>query len=131
MPVDQECLLPDAPVRALSSRTGHHRPVFIARLLQKGTRYGNNNQLIYDSEKPAVEFYDARYCGKGFTNLGQFVTRYTLETLAARVDQRPNARAELYLDAGISDWRLTDAQVRDTVAWARRVLNPTNETHHA
>lgn len=80
------------------------------RLLAQGQPFGLNFALKHDSAMPVVEFYDARYA---HTELGQFVTRYRLDTLLDAF-ARPGT---FLLDAGIDDWQLSPDSVRQVHAW--------------
>jgi hypothetical protein len=55
---------------------------FVVRILRKGDRYGLDDVLTWDKDRPGVEFYDARY---DHTRFGQFVSRYYVETIQAAV----------------------------------------------
>ena len=50
------------------------------KLLFKGDKYGLNNCLTHNKDKPMVEFYDLKYIDK-FGKDGQFVSRYDLGTI--------------------------------------------------
>jgi hypothetical protein len=74
---------------------------FSVVLVCKGDKYGRDNCLTHDKDEPMVEFYDADYAGKrGFTTVGQFITRYSLKTLT----ERP--AGGLNLHGGEPKWRI-------------------------
>ena len=51
-------------------------------IVRKGEQYGHRDCLTHEGDDPLVEFYDADYAGKeGFTDAGQFVSRYYVSTL--------------------------------------------------
>jgi hypothetical protein len=54
---------------------------FTVRIVRKGDRYGLNDCLTHNKAEPLVEFYDLTYT-KNFGPLGQFVSRYYLDTIA-------------------------------------------------
>jgi len=62
------------------------------RIIEQGDQYGRRDCLTYDEPEPMIEFYDERYPRRGITpaarcvpadQLGQFITRYYVKTLAA------------------------------------------------
>jgi hypothetical protein len=74
---------------------------FSVVILRNGDRYGLDNCLTWVQDNPAVEFFDARYTGPGFTTVGQFVSRYYLATLR----DHPLDRG-LCLDGGVKAWSI-------------------------
>ena len=57
---------------------------FNVRRLNKGDKYGLDNCLTHEDERPVIEFYDSRYPFDRDVEgnvLGQFISRYYLETL--------------------------------------------------
>lgn len=90
---------------------------FTMRLVRAGDGYGVDHALIHDSDKPKVEFYDARYYFAGETGaeLGQFVSRYYLHTLLS--DGR-EPQCGLNLDGGVPAWSIC----AETFALARAIL---------
>lgn len=83
--------------------------IWAVRIVEKGDKYGLNDCLDNDG-KPLVEFYDTRY---EHTDLGQFVSRYLLGTLA-------DGEGGLNLYGGVTDWYINDPcgnRIRD---WLRR-----------
>lgn len=90
---------------------------FLAVRIEPGEPYGNivrrfhvdspasySQRLI--AEEPMIEFYDRRY---PHTELGQFVARYYVDTLAT---SRHCYEMGLCLDDGIPDWQVTSANMR-------------------
>ena len=78
---------------------------FNVRVVNKGDKYGRDFVLTNDSDKPLVEFYDARY---PHTEFGQFITRYYVSTILGdnvhRLDEETGA---LHLDLGIPAWTVS------------------------
>jgi hypothetical protein len=72
------------------------------RVVQKAELYGREDCLTYEKEEPLVEFYDTRY---PHTNLGQFVSRYSLSTM---IETHPYWTG-LCLYDGVPDWTISDA----------------------
>lgn len=68
---------------------------FVARILRRGDRYGLDNVLTWDEERPGVEFYDARY---PHTRFGQFVARYYVHTIQEQAPGHHKTVAETGLD---------------------------------
>jgi len=77
---------------------------FNVRVVDKGMKYGRDFCLTHDSEKPMVEFYDARY---PHTEFGQFVSRYNVETILGK-DRWGHAEGGLILDGGnANEWSVS------------------------
>jgi hypothetical protein len=81
------------------------------RLVQRGDAYGLNDQLTHDKDEPLVEFFDTRY---PHTPLGQFVSRYNLDTLLG-------SEGGINLDGGIPAWSVSAAGMAPVTAWLREV----------
>lgn len=79
---------------------------FNVRIIRKGDSYGLNNCLIHDEDKPLVEFYDDRY-KQGFSESGQFVTRYYAETIL-----RHSSFCGVDLEGSIADWFISAENVK-------------------
>jgi hypothetical protein len=82
--------------------------------LVAGMRSLDPSGLPQEDSKPAVEFYDARY---EHTALGQFVSRYYVETLIER-----QAGVELRLDMKIPEWTISGATMDRVVQWMREAV---------
>lgn len=88
-------------ITTVVSPTG--RP-FNVRLVHEGERYGRDGVLTHDEPDPLIEFYDGARAGDwpdAFSgNLGQFVSRYYLSTLAETTWWGDG----LCLDGGVPEW---------------------------
>lgn len=89
---------------------------FNIKLVSQGEKYGLNNKLIHDKEDPLVEFYDARY---PHTELGQFVTRYSLNTLT-----EGDKKGGLNLQGGVSDWYMSEEAMNQVRGWLTLIHSP-------
>lgn len=89
---------------------------FNVRILRKGDKYGRDECLTHNEDRPLVEFYDTRY---PHTQYGQFVSRYYVSTLLE------SDTGGLCLDGGVPSWTV-GAQDMDTV---RKYL--TEQTVHS
>lgn len=81
------------------------RVSFTVRLVRKGQKYGKDFCLVYNEDKPMIEFYDQRYI-PAFTGFGQFVSRYYVSTFMDIKD------GGLSLDSDIDNWTLTEDNVK-------------------
>jgi len=82
---------------------------FAIRIVRKGDNYGRNRCMTHERDEPMVEFYDATYAGKsGFDAEGQFVGRYSAETLLNR-DQMVG----LDLHGGEPAWKIDVVSMMD------------------
>jgi hypothetical protein len=98
---------------------------FRIRIVRNGEAYGLGMTLrhqgpplieVYDRRKPILQDLDGRV-------LGQFVTRYPLESLAAPDREGRSAffgHRSLLLDAANASWRLSGATMRDLGEALRR-----------
>lgn len=91
---------------------------FNMRVVEKGDCYGHKMQLIHDKAEPMVEFYDILYRFEriGDTILGQFVSRYYLDTF------KTIHGTGLNLQGGVPSWHLD----RDAVKQAHSILEMWN-----
>lgn len=87
---------------------------WVVRVVHKGDRYGRGWKLVHDGEDPLVEFYDGR-CPFMDSDLGQFVTRYNLNTLLERDFDR-----QLVLDLGVDDWAVSSKSMLALKNWLLR-----------
>lgn len=107
------------PVRTFTTSGGQS---FAVRVLPTGARYGRTNALTCDH--PTVEFYDTAYAddgrpgGQGFGPLGQFVSRYYVDTLLGH-DGHGGGSGGIDLYGGVREWEV-DA---DTMTQIRTWLN--------
>lgn len=63
----------------ITNLRGRH---FNVRILKEGDRYGRDDCLTHEGDKPSVEFFDATYEGSVHGPLGQFTTgRYYIKTI--------------------------------------------------
>lgn len=89
--------------------------VFALRVVNQGDAYGRNGCLTHTEAAPMVEFYDTTYAGEDpdtFTgHLGQFVSRYDLDTLMSTDPSRG-----LALDSGIPAWTVTADSLAQVLA---------------
>jgi hypothetical protein len=93
------------------------------RIVNKGERYGREDCLTHDDDRPMAEFYDRRYASDDYEQYsedswqarGQFISRYYVSTLlegdnhglcldggnrdAWSVSQRDMAEVRVYLKA--------------------------------
>ena len=77
------------------------------RLINEGDCYGLNDCIVHNEARPLVEFFDTRY---PHTDIGQFVSRYYVETLLGGKDG-------LLLDGGIPEWRVSASGMDAVRAW--------------
>lgn len=91
---------------------------FNIKLVNEGEQYGLNNRLTHDKEDPLVEFYDARF---PHTDLGQFVTRYSLSTLT-----EDGKKGGLNLQGGIPDWYVSEEAMNQVRDWLKSINSPSN-----
>jgi hypothetical protein len=86
---------------------------FLTRIVQPGQSYGRDFCLTNESERTLVEFYDVEHASKNGTSdekLGQFVSRYYLETLMDSYKQL--SENGLCLDGGIPKWSINNDGMR-------------------
>jgi hypothetical protein len=94
---------------------------FNARILNPGDRYGLDDCLTWDEDRPGVEFYDTRYM---HTSRGQFVSRYYVATILGD-DGYGSGTGGLDLMGYEPSWKI-DAAAMDVVrAWLRHETKTT------
>jgi len=77
---------------------------FNVRVVNQGDKYGRDFCLTHDSDRPLVEFYDARY---PHTEFGQFVSRYYVSTILG-TDGWGGTESGLCLDGGnANEWSVS------------------------
>ena len=87
--------------------TNENGMTFNVQIVLEGESYGLEGSLTAKAD--LIEFYDARYEGEVFGEMGQFVSRYYVETI------REHGRGVgLDLDGGVADWTV-DAEAMDEV----------------
>ncbi len=85
---------------------------FLVRLVSKSDRYGLNMCLTHNKDEPLIEFYDYDHDHDydGDNRLGQFVSRYYLDTLATD-EYSPafsqTSRHGLCLHGGVPKWSVS------------------------
>ena len=84
--------------------------VWVVRIVEYGDNYGLNDALTHKGERPLVEFYDTRH---EHTDLGQFVTRYSLGTLI-------DGEGGLNLQGGVPTWSINEPCMNRIRDWLRR-----------
>ena len=89
--------------------------IWCLRIIRNGDKYGLNDCLTCGVDQPLIEFFDTRY---EHTPLGQFVTRYYVETL---LDREPGG---LLLDAGNHEWSVTANGMERIRNWLSEECEP-------
>lgn len=90
---------------------------FRCRIVRKGMAYGRDFCLTHDKHEPLVEFYDRRY---PHTTHGQFVSRYSMETLiASGADVQERG---LCLQGDVPDWALDPVTMTVVLRFIRHFL---------
>lgn len=97
--------------------------VRLVRLVRKGDHYGLNDCLVHEDDQPMIEFWDSTYeHDPRFTpGLGQFVSRYLLDTLTGR-EGSSLRRYGLDLCGHVAAWKLTAGNITDAIAAASAAL---------
>lgn len=85
---------------------------FHARLIRTGDRYGLVDKLTNDGAA-MVEFFDAEADPAKFGPLGQFVSRYHVDTFNETAEDGRG----IALDGGVPRWTITAANVAEVAAW--------------
>lgn len=91
---------------------------FNVRMVFEGDRYGLNDCLTHDNDKPLVEFYDATQDPKKFGERGQFVSRYYVETLTDSLVSRKCKVYGFSLLGGVDAWTLDAESASKAIEWA-------------
>jgi hypothetical protein len=85
------------------------------RLVFKGERYGRDGVMLNEQTMPMVEFYDTEQDKAKFGPLGQFVTRYYLDTL---MESRKHPGMPLCLHGGYpNDWTVSGEHMALVERW--------------
>lgn len=90
----------------------HPYAPLLVRVVEWGERYGLDFKLVHDGFVPMVEFYDTRY---PFTCYGQFVSRYTLDTIL-------KSKGGINLHGGTPSWVATSPSMEKVRAWLEEVF---------
>ena len=96
---------------------------FVVRIIVKGDTYGLNHCLA--AESAMVEFYDTKCAGKpGFDHLGQFVSRYELDTLMGVSEWcfPGSVHGGINLCGHVPVWRISGENRLDVCRWVLGVL---------
>lgn len=123
------------PAKLLEFDNGLGRPM-VARVLLPGDAYGREGCLTWEmgGDKVGIEFYDAEHRAKpSFSVLGQFVSRYYLETLTGedgfgQDDALVTGRSGLNLHGGVPEWQVTGPRVSEVLAWAKGLVASRQQT---
>lgn len=91
--------------------------LWTVRIVRKGESYGRGDCIVHTGESPLIEFYDAEQNRNVFGPYGQFVARYSRETLDTPIRQRGKG---LMLDGDIPIWTVSGAVVDVALSLARR-----------
>lgn len=90
------------------------RPWYV-RLIRKGDVYGLEDCLVHHEAEPMIEFFDGKQDPKIFGALGQFVSRYHVETLR-ETGWEANGPG-LGLHGGVPAWTVSANEVLEALAW--------------
>ena len=86
------------------------------RIVNPGDKYGRDHMVTHEKDKPLVEFYDARH--DHTEGLGQFVSRYYVDTLLGRDDYgSSNSRNGLNLQGDVPEWTVDAAAMNEVHDW--------------
>lgn len=83
---------------------------FAARIINKGDKYGRDDCLVHDGDRPLVEFHDM--------DAGMFVSRYNVEILTGESEWSNGDSREtgINLEGSVSKWFVTAEQVQIALA---------------
>lgn len=98
--------------RPTTTVTNDQGVTFHARLIRTGERYGLADKLTNDGAA-MVEFFDAEADPAKFGPLGQFVSRYYVDTFNETAEDGRG----IALDGGVPRWTITAANVAEVTAW--------------
>ena len=84
--------------------------IWAVRIVEKGDKYGLKDCLTHEGDEPLVEFFDTRY---EHTDLGQFVSRYFIDTLTG-------GEGGLNLDGCEPEWTIHRPCMHRIRDWLRR-----------
>lgn len=85
---------------------------FHARLIRTGERYGLADCVVNDRD-PMVEFFDAEADPAKFGPLGQFISRYYVDTFNETAEDGRG----IALEGSVPRWTITAANVAEVAAW--------------
>lgn len=92
---------------------------FHARLIRTGDRYGLADKLTNDGAA-MVEFFDAEADPAKFGPLGQFVSRYYVDTFNETAEDGRG----IALEGSVPRWTITAANVAEVAAWLASLDSP-------
>ncbi len=112
---------PTAPTdpRPTTTVTNDQGVTFHARLIRTGDRYGLADKLTNDGAA-MVEFFDAEQDSAKFGLLGQFVSRYYVDTFNETAEDGRG----IALDGGVPRWTVSAANVAEVAAWLASLDTP-------
>ena len=94
------------------------------RVVHRGDTY-SRDELIYQSDEPLVEFYDARFT-KDHCWRGQFINRYLLSALQDHLDEWP-IETGIGLDDSSEHWHITGRNLMKAVDYALSTMKPNTD----
>ena len=98
--------------RPTTTVTNDQGVTFHARLIRTGDRYGLVDKLTNDGAA-MVEFFDAEADPAKFGPLGQFVSRYYVDTFNETAEDSRG----IALEGSVPRWTITAANVAEVAAW--------------
>ena len=112
---------PTAPTdpRPTTTVTNDQGVTFHARLIRTGDRYGLADKLTNDGAA-MVEFFDAEADPAKFGPLGQFVSRYYVDTFNETAEDGRG----IALEGSVPRWTITAANVAEVAAWLASLDTP-------
>lgn len=118
---------PTAPTdpRPTTPVTNDQGVTFHARLIRTGERYGLVDKLTNDGAA-MVEFFDAEADPAKFGPLGQFVSRYYVDTFNETAEDGRG----IALEGSVPRWTITAANVAEVAAWLAS-LNAVDQRYEA
>ena len=105
--------------RPTTTVTNDQGVTFHARLIRTGDRYGLADKLTND-RGPMVELFDAEADPAKFGPLGQFVSRYYVDTFNETAEDGRG----IALDGAVPRWTITAANVAEVAAWLASLDTP-------
>lgn len=103
--------------RAVDTTNDFYTGKWRVHLVPSGGRYGLNNNLVNESNKILIEFYDVSQDKKIFP-YGQLAGRYNVETIYNNWEEE--YEHGLCLDTSIPAWTLTGDEMLDVIVWLDR-----------
>ena len=84
--------------------------IFSVRVVLPGDKYGRDDCTIHDGPEALVEFYDATQDHDRFGDRGQFISRYSGDTIR-------NSDSGMCLHGCVAAWTVTDEQMKRVRAY--------------